>query len=679
MIFVKNAFLDESGKPAGLVGAFVDITERKESERILRESEETYRALFENSNDAIFLMSAADGVFVKVNPRCAELLGYPVEELIGKNSTEFVDPLEGEDSQDRWSRLFSGERMAAYERRLVRNGGEIVETDINLNLIRDAAGKPVLVQSVVRDITARKQAERALRESGEQNRLLFEESPIPVTLLDETGHIVRANRAYEELTGISRSALYGKTSEEAGLVDAQVISDLTEAMLHSMAREENYAIVEHQLTSADGTTRIVESRIFLLQIHSTNHILVTTSDISAHKKAEETLRRANIALEHAMRMKDEFLATMSHELRTPLTGILGLSEALQLETYGKLSEKQVKTVRNIESSGRHLLALINDILDLSKIEAGKLELETTHCLLEDVCQASLQLTKGMAHQKRQSVNYSAPIESVVIDVDPRRMKQALVNLLSNAIKFTPENGALGLAVEPDRERRQVRLVVWDKGIGIKPENLAKLFQPFTQIDGSLAREHSGTGLGLALVRRLAELHNGSVKVESVFGEGSRFTITLPWAAQPAQSGAAGMKDDEGAQSTAADENFSPPMVLIADDNPVLLEMMGDFLEVKKYRTIRVQSGQELLERIESVKPDIILMDIQMPGMDGLEAIRRVRENRNAVIASTPIIAITALAMPGDRDQCLKAGANDYISKPVKLRELVETLNQMTGR
>jgi PAS domain S-box-containing protein len=673
-----TAVCDKKGNLVMSRSTLFDITERKEAERTLRESEETYRALFENSNDAIFLMSAVNNAFVKVNPRCTDLLGYSAAELIGKNSSEFVDPLEMEDSQDRWKRLFAGEPLPVYERRLVRRGGEIVETDINLSLIHDASGNPILVQSVVRDITARKQAERALRESEEQNRLLFEESPVPIALLDETGHIVHANRAYEQLTGIPRSVLYGKTSEEMGLVDAQVINSLTEAMLEAMSRQENFAILEHELTSADGTRKVVESHIFLLRINAVSHILVTSNDISTHKKAEETLRRANVELERAMRMKDEFLATMSHELRTPLTGILGLSEALQLETYGKLSDKQSKTVRNIENSGRHLLALINDVLDLSKIEAGKLNLDMGYCYLEDICRASLQLTKGMAHQKHQDIKYSAMVEPVFLDADARRIKQVLVNLLSNSIKFTPENGELGLGVEPDKEKQQVRLVVWDKGIGIKPENLSKLFQPFTQIDGSLAREYSGTGLGLALVRRLVELHNGTVEVESVFGEGSRFIVTLPWTPQAARRNLTHAGDHDESQPDTDDENISSPMILIADDNQVLLDMMGDFLEAKKYRTTRVKSGKELLEKVESVKADVILMDIQMPGMDGLETIHHVRSHRNAVIAATPIIAVTALAMPGDRDLCLDAGANDYLSKPVKLRELVETLNQLTG-
>jgi PAS domain S-box-containing protein len=535
------------------------------------------------------------------------------------------------------------------------------------------------VQSVVRDITERKEAERALRESEEQNRLLFEESPIPVTLLDETGHILRANRAYEELTGIPRSDLYGKTSVELDLVDAQVVNSLTEAMLHSMSQQENYAIMEHPFTSADGTRRIVESRIYLLPINSVSHILATSNDISTYKKAEETLRRANEELERAMRMKDEFLATMSHELRTPLTGILGLSEALQIEVYGGLNDRQVKSVKLIEESGRHLLQLINDILDLSKIEAGKLDIQIEPSPLADICQAGLQLTKGMAHKKRLHVNYSAPTERIQLNVDARRIKQIIVNLLSNAIKFTPEKGELGLSVEADESKHQVRLIVWDKGIGIKQENLPIIFRPFTQIDSSLAREYSGTGLGLSLVRRLAEMHDGTVTVESIFGEGSRFIVTLPWAPQTAPVVSPALENNQYAKSGLADDKSPSQLILIADDNQFMLNLLKDFLEAQNYHTASVSSGKELLEKIAEIKPALILMDIQMPGMDGLETIRRVRMHKDSAIASTPMIAVTALAMAGDRERCIEAGADDYISKPVKLLELKHIIqDQLKG-
>lgn len=677
---------DEAGQVAQVLVNVTDIHDLKTAQQELQELNHTLEEkvaqraaevqdLYDNAPSGYHSLDI-NGNYILVNQTELNWMGYTREEMIGHTAQEFLPEESREIFRKNFPLFLQRGWLKDLELDFMRKDGSLLPVSLNATALYDEFGKFVMSRSTIFDITERKKAERALRENEEQNRLLFEESPIPIALLDETGHIIHANRVYAELTGFPRSALYGKTAEETGLVEPDVTTRLTESMIDALSRQENFALVEHFLTSADGTKRIVESRIFILQINSINHILVTTSDISAHKKAEETLLRVNLELERAMRMKDEFLATMSHELRTPLTGILGLSEALQLETYGSLSDRQIVTIKNIENSGRHLLELINDVLDLSKVEAGKLELQIERCSLKDISQSSLHLTKGMAHQKRQQVRYSAPIDPIFLNVDSRRIKQVIVNLISNAIKFTPESGELGLTVEPDEANQQVRLAVWDKGIGIKSENLPKLFKPFTQIDSSLAREYSGTGLGLALVRRLVELHNGSVKVESKFGEGSRFIVTLPYLKNPLPNASAAAVGAELPQG-AVDEDPSSPMILIVDDNEVLLEMMCDFLEAKHFRTAQSQSGRELLEKIESIKPNVILMDIQMPGMDGLETIRRVRAHPNAEIASAPIIAITALAMPGDKELCLEAGANDYISKPLKLRDLSELLNQWT--
>jgi CheY-like chemotaxis protein len=369
---------------------------------------------------------------------------------------------------------------------------------------------------------------------------------------------------------------------------------------------------------------------------------------------------------------------MSHELRTPLTGILGLSEALQLNTYGELNERQQRTLKNIEESGRHLLELINDILDLSKIEAGKLDLNFVPCSVADVCQASLQLTKGMAHQKNQIVNYSPPTEHILVQADVRRFKQILVNLLSNAVKFTPKDGEIGLEVHLDDAGQSVDLTVWDKGIGIKDEDLGRLFQPFTQIDSSLAREYSGTGLGLSLVRRLVELHNGSVKGESTPGQGSRFTVTLPCslpvaAPEPRIPHFENGEDDGASKHT---RSSTLPRVFVVDDAEVTLEMLEDYLTAKQYRVFTARSGFELLRRVVEVHPHVIVLDIQMPGMDGMEVTRKLRAHTDPAVAATPIIAVTALAMSGDRERCMEAGANEYMSKPVRLGELAKVIDDL---
>jgi CheY-like chemotaxis protein len=316
------------------------------------------------------------------------------------------------------------------------------------------------------------------------------------------------------------------------------------------------------------------------------------------------------------------------------------------------------------------LDLINDILDLSKIEAGMLELHFELCSLADICLASLQLTKGMAQHKKQQIQYEPPTEPMMIRADARHLKQILVNLLSNAIKFSPEKSELGLDVEINKAGQNIKITIWDKGIGIKPENMHKLFKPFTQIDSSLAREYSGSGLGLSLVHRLAELHNGGVEVESIFGQGSRFTLTLPWS-PPDEFSFPNLNhpDFVGGPNPTLLESFTSPYILMADDNEVVLEMFADYLEFKHYRVIKTRSGAELLERSTEIHPAVIIVDIQMPGMDGLETIRRIRSNTDPVVAITPVIAVTALAMRGDREKCMEAGADEYLSKPVKLADL----------
>jgi signal transduction histidine kinase/CheY-like chemotaxis protein len=400
----------------------------------------------------------------------------------------------------------------------------------------------------------------------------------------------------------------------------------------------------------------------------------------AERTAE--LSEANLALEKASQLKNEFLASMSHELRTPLTGILGLSESMQLQTYGPLNERQVKSLRNIEASGRHLLELINDILDLSKIEAGELALQPEMCSVDEICQASLQLTRGMANKRKMVVGYANTLEKACLYADGRRLKQMLVNLLSNAIKFTPLGGQVGLEVGESASGQELQFTVWDQGIGIQPEDLPKLFKPFIQIDSSLSRQSSGSGLGLSLVSRLAEMHNGSIRVESTPGQGSRFTLSLPWI--DAEGRPVSMPDRMPPPVSAAAPLAAPgpaigeakATILFADDNPILMETVSDFLTSQGYRVIYAASGLDLVEQARDDQVDLILTDIQMPGLDGLQAIRRIRAANLAHLKRVPIIAITALAMPGDRERFLEAGATHYLSKPLKLGELLQLVQSL---
>jgi signal transduction histidine kinase/ActR/RegA family two-component response regulator len=382
------------------------------------------------------------------------------------------------------------------------------------------------------------------------------------------------------------------------------------------------------------------------------------------------LSRANSNLARALRVKDEFLANMSHELRTPLNAILGLSESLAEQIAGPLNEKQQKYIGTISESGHHLLSLINDILDLAKIEAGQITLDINKVDIRAVCQASLRMIKQLAQKKNQEVSLEIDDGLGLMWADERRLKQMIVNLLGNAVKFTPENEKLGLEVHGQAEANQVTITIWDHGIGIKEDDLARLFQPFVQLDSGLAREAQGTGLGLALVAQMARLHGGSVNAISELGKGSRFSIIVPWEPALAIDAATRMRITGKFRAIKFDDTNRPTILLVEDTKEVTL-MLQDYLETAGYKVVTAQDGVDAIEQAKLVRPDLILMDVQMPRMDGMEATRKLRSDPD--FKFTPIIALTALAMPQDRERCLAAGMDEYISKPVNLKALVKII------
>ncbi|MCO5211800.1 MAG: PAS domain S-box protein [Caldilinea sp.] len=382
------------------------------------------------------------------------------------------------------------------------------------------------------------------------------------------------------------------------------------------------------------------------------------------------LRRLNIELAHAVRVKDEFLANMSHELRTPISAILGLSELLAGEIPGVLNEKQQRYVGIVSESGSHLLALINDILDIAKSEAGLLELKFSGVDVSAVCLAATRMVNQLAQKKGVTLALDVDLEIDQIWADERRLKQMLVNLLSNAVKFTTPGGKIGLEVRGDHRQERVSFTVWDSGIGIAGEDLGRLFQPFVQLDSHLDAKASGTGLGLALVAQMARLHGGSVSVISQPDQGSRFTIALPWLSVPAPamtgltSGPAvppdlsGLKDDQRT-------------ILLVEDAEATITVVRDYLEHAGFRVAVARNGREGIALARRLRPSLILMDVQMPILDGLDTVRLLRQEPEH--AHTPIIALTALALENDRERCLAAGMDDYIAKPVNLHLLIRSI------
>jgi len=405
------------------------------------------------------------------------------------------------------------------------------------------------------------------------------------------------------------------------------------------------------------------------------------------KKAEADLGRLNEELEqrviertaeltHANRAKNEFLANMSHELRTPLNSILGFSESLLEQRRGSVNEKQKQYLGLIHSSGQHLLGLINDILLISKIEAGKLDIQLDSVSVKEVCESSMNFIKESALKKSISLEIINEQSIEYLHADPQRLKQILINLLNNAVKFTPKNGKVSLQVQTNSEQDQIRFSVTDDGIGITYEDLKKLFTPFTQLNGGLSHQQEGTGLGLALVYKLTDLHGGSVQVESEVGKGSCFMVILPWNGDQAKGQkkdsnvSVPMKTTDGSASVVSDRS----LILLAEDNDSNILTVQEYLMDHGYEVVIARNGLEAIARAEELSPHLILMDVQMPEMGGLEAIGHLRATPQ--FASVPIIALTALAMRGDREICLGAGATEYISKPVSLKNLVKTINDL---
>jgi len=412
-------------------------------------------------------------------------------------------------------------------------------------------------------------------------------------------------------------------------------------------------------------------------------------------QAQEHLLRANEDLERASRLKSEFVASMSHELRTPLNSILGFADLLQRQKTGSLSPRQLLHVQAIEKSGQHLLQLINDILDLSKIEAGKTDLELAPVAVGELCNQCLKMIAPRAEKKRLALSLELDYRLQEAILDERRVRQILINLLSNAVKFTPEEGTVKLGgrlayghqlkkeIRPDRSpincsTPYLCLEVVDSGIGIPEDKLHLLFRPFQQIDSSLARRHEGTGLGLLLTKRLAELHGGTVSVESQENKGSTFRVWLPLTEMRSSKRA----KPEESQAKAFDSALFNPEFLqndvkriwVVEDQPFNQVLLSEVLELEGYAVEWIHDGETLLEKIRSPRvtqeslPGLILMDIQLPGVDGLELAGQLKAN--PTWQKVPIIAVTAMAMSGDRARCLEAGADDYLSKPLDLDQLL---------
>ena len=731
-IFSVNIDLVDIGGQKYILNTTQDITESKQAEEQLR-----YQArLLENVNDAVI---ATDTQFnlTSWNHAAERLYGYKADEVLGLKVQEIIRSEFSDTQRTAEGQVLNESGSYRTEVLQYHRDGHSFWVEGNTFALKESNGQTYGYVGINRDITQRKQAEEQVRRQLRQlNALRLIDTAISSSfdlhvildvvlqqVLIQLGVDASALLLFKpELQTIEYAAsggfrsdalLYTRLKLGEGYASQAVLERKT---IHISGIMETKGKLAKALQAANedfvdyyGTPLIVKGEVKgILEIYHRTHLqpdsawlefLETLAGQAAiaidnallfeslqrsnanleRRVAERTaeLNRTNSELERANRAKDEFLANMSHELRTPLTSILGLSESLLEQRAGSLNNYQQRSLEIVESSGRHLLELINDILDLSKLDAGKFDYYPQPISVDDVCRSCLSFVKALAIKKSINVTYTNEADISKILADPRRLKQILINLLMNAVKFTHEHGNVILQVNANQEDDLIQFSVIDNGIGIAAEDLERLFQPFVQVDGSLNREYDGTGLGLALVQRLTDLHGGSVTVESEVGKGSRFTVNLPGN----QNETIKLVDFETQTDRQPAKNEIPQEVsaargtiLLADDNMANILTIGEYLENFGYAVVAAHDGLEAIQKAEENNPDIILLDIQMPVMNGLEVMGHLRGDIR--FASTPIIALTALAMSGDRERCLEAGASEYMSKPVSLKTLKQTIENL---
>lgn len=662
----------EMGGKQVLMSIIRDVTDQKVTEKALRDSEERFRKLFENIADIVFLREFnaeddSEGRFIEVNQRACEKLGYTREEFEHLSVRSLMAPKEQYKLREIKNSLITKGKSFHEIIHITKTG---VEVPIEINAVTfEMNDRPVML-SICRDISERKKLDAMILNSERRYRSLIMNLnngfAYNKVIYDEKGKIINlefvvVNNAFERMFGVKNEELKGRLYTEIFPQHFDIFELYNQAYEDVVKNGRSRYYDEVYLKDFD--------KWFSLSTYSpeAGYFAIIITDIDHKEKAALELKRAKEEAENANRIKSEFLANMSHEIRTPINGILGMIDLTMLTALDSNQKENMITAKNCAAS---LLQVINDILDFSKIEAGKLMLHNQNFDLEKLIFQIIKAHYISAREKGLSLVYSlSPDIPRFLVGDPNRLQQILNNLISNAVKFT-DYGQIKIDVKGTTDsggKADIEFSVADTGIGISEENIQRLFKSFSQIDGSYTRQFGGTGLGLAISKQLVEMMGGRLWVESKEGQGSTFcfTVVLEAGSRP-ESRVPAVPDPS--------RGFRRYQVLVVEDDAVnqlflyrILKEEGHFAEI-------ASNGAQALSLCRSKQFDVILMDIQLPEMDGIEASRHIRQTENN--KHTPIIALTAYALQGDREKFLEQGMDEYVSKPINMEELLQAMDKV---
>ncbi len=642
------------------------MAERSRAEKALAENEQTFRTVVESFNEGIW-RTDAEGYTTYVNTPMYEMLGYEEGEMIGRHLYEFMD--------DEGVRLYHRYMDSRQERGTVQRdfkfltaAGVLLPTRIAISQQYDGSGKYAGLLAGVIDISFRVNAYEELRKSRE--RLAEAQSVAKMGSWEceiDTGELYWSDELYN-IFDKNPQTFHPSYDAFFNLIHPEDRAKVGGAVIHTLENNEPYSL-DHRIMLSDGSVRIIHEQGHLVHNEEIGavRLLGTAQDVTDRKQIEIALRKARDDAENANRIKDEFLANISHELRTPLNGVLGM---LHLLRDSALNDEQMELADIAVNSGRHLVTLLSDILDISSIEAGAVALDSTDFQLREILDTIHDVFKDAAAEKFIALSIdAAPEVPNHLEGDGSRLRQVLFNLVGNAVKFTASGQVtLGVGLSPNREDDQIRLLfeISDTGIGIPDEMVGLIFDPFTQVDGSHTRRYGGMGLGLSIVKKLVGLMGGNISIDTEKGTGTTICFTALFGT-PAPAVVAPCAVDA-----------CPPMpsrrILLAEDDRVNRITATRFLEKLGHQVVAVENGWLAVEAILNGNFDLVLMDIQMPEMNGFEATAAIRRNAGlGEKANVPIIALTAHAMEKDRNKCFFAGMTDYIAKPVELSTLAEML------